>query len=194
MKRLRAQVPLRRRSKWTPPPLPPAFASPPRCPPGPPTYEPAAAELPDPPSNIVRCPAGHVSAPGTKFCGQCGVALTGVGAAPPAPPRFGTGPAPSTPAPDEPVEVAVAEVACAGRWRRPSGRRWWQQGHGGRCVRPSNEDKYIEALEEAGVRSEFQTDRAAVLRAESLCEEFEASGEPKGGAIEDAAVESAAGR
>ena len=60
---------------------------------------------------------------------------------------------------------------------------WWTM------LRPSNEDKYIEALEEAGVRSEFQTDRAAVLRAESLCEEFEASGEPKGGAIENAAVE-----
>jgi hypothetical protein len=60
---------------------------------------------------------------------------------------------------------------------------WWT------LLRPSTEDQYIEALEEAGVRSEFQTDRAAVLRAQALCEEFDASGEPKGGAVENAAVE-----
>jgi hypothetical protein len=60
---------------------------------------------------------------------------------------------------------------------------WWT------LLRPATDDQYIEALEEAGVRSEFQTDKAAVLRAQALCEEFDSSGEPKGGAIENAAVE-----
>ena len=39
------------------------------------------------------------------------------------------------------------------------------------------------------MHSEFQTDRAAVLRAESICEEFDSSGEPKGGVVEHAAAE-----
>lgn len=167
--------------KATPPPLPPAFVSPSQMPAAPPSY---------PPPDVVRCPTGHVSAPGAKFCGQCGFAL--VGAAdlppmPPSPPAFGAGPSPESseqpPSKSQPrkwpVLVAgvglLAVLVAAGAWSV--------------LLRPSNDEKYIEALEEAGVRSEFQTDRAAVLRAESLCEEFEASGEPKGGAIENAAAE-----
>jgi hypothetical protein len=171
----------------TTPALPPEFSSP-QMPAGPPTYAPPVEQLSEPQSSIVSCPAGHISATGNSFCGQCGAALSTAAPTPPPPSAFGASTLPSAPAAppsDRParrkwpllvlgVGVLAAFIAAGA---------WWT------LLRPNTEDQYIEALEEAGVRSEFQTDRSAVLRAEALCEEFGATGEPKGGAAENAAVE-----
>lgn len=53
----------------------------------------------------------------------------------------------------------------------------------------SDDDKYLEALTEAKVRSNFPTDAAAVLQAKSTCEEFDQTGDPRGGKAEQVGVE-----
>lgn len=143
-----------------------------------------------------RCPQGHSVAEGAKFCGECGspTAVEPIGQAPGVPPPLGGSPPLAMggldplrgPSADEPRKsrrrwpmvlgaFAVLAVGAAAGWAL--------------LLRPSTQDQYLEALDEAGVRSEFQTDRAATLRAESVCEEFDSSGEPRGGVIEHAAAE-----
>lgn len=55
--------------------------------------------------------------------------------------------------------------------------------------RPSVEAKYLAALADSGALSDFQTERAAVLHAQATCEEFDTTGEPKGGRAEELATE-----
>lgn len=123
-----------------------------------------------------RCPSGHQLPSGSRFCAECGLPID-------APP---TAPGPTVSEPTSPTRkrrktpfvilgaLLVIAITGAGGW-------WF--------TRPSTEARYIEALDQADARSEFPTDRAAVLHAESVCEAFDASGDPKGGVAESAAVE-----
>ncbi len=148
------------------------------------------------PRGATTCPQGHAVAAGAKFCPECGspTAVEPVPEAPSVPPPLGGTP-PVTPG-------GPAVSSASGSDESPKSRRRWPlvvsvvavlavgaAAGWALLLRPSTEDQYLEALEEAGVRSEFQTDRAAVLRAESICEEFDSSGEPRGGVIEHAAAE-----
>lgn len=164
---------------------------------------PEASELGAPETSSARprgaaiCQQGHVVAAGAKFCGECGMATAaepGEQVAPSVPPPLGGTPPIATGAPSASPASGPREAS------KP--RRHWPKAVGVVAVfaliaaagyafllRPSTQDQYLEALDEAGVRSEFQTDRAAVLRAESICEEFDSSGEPRGGVIEHAAAE-----
>ena len=148
------------------------------------------------PGGATTCPQGHAVAAKAKFCPECGspTAAEPARQAPSVPPPLGGTP-PATPG-------GPGVSFASGSDESPKSRRRWPLVVGVVAVlavgaaagwalllRPSTEDQHLEALEEAGVRSEFQTDRAAVLRAESICEEFDNSGEPRGGVVEHAAAE-----
>lgn len=54
--------------------------------------------------------------------------------------------------------------------------------------RQGTEEKYLDALAEEDLLGEFPTERAAVIAAESACEEFERTGDPKGSTAQAVAV------
>lgn len=53
----------------------------------------------------------------------------------------------------------------------------------------SHDDRYLQALTAAKVRSSFPTDSAAILKAKSVCEEFDRTGDPRGGQAEKIGVQ-----
>jgi len=129
----------------------------------------------------MRCANGHDNPEGNQFCGTCG--------APVAPP------ASAAVAPDEPAPAPPPPPA-----KRRRGRKLVFAllalvvlAAGGAAAyavanRESDEDRYLAALAEVP-EAEFPTPRAAVLHAESTCEAFESTGDPKGGPVEQVAVE-----
>ncbi len=137
--------------------------------------------------NTTACPQGHDNPPGNTYCGICGSALrpqpTGT---PPTPPSDTVGAVPSDGplAPPPPVmtiggrksssrrRVAIVALALVvvgvGSWllvRDPM----------------TTDEKYLEALEQANLDTEFRTDQAAIIAAKEVCENAELTGDPKGG-------------
>jgi hypothetical protein len=129
-----------------------------------------------------------------KFCGECGAALdaqpiaeTGVGGlseesehqAPPAVVDYGQVDDRRRPARlwlfAIPAVLLLAVVAVVGFLVLGGSQ--------------SKDDKYLSALRDAGRRTEFPTDRAAVIQAQAACERFERTGDPKGGPAAKIAVD-----
>ena len=73
------------------------------------------------------------------------------------------------------VAVVVLLVAFAG----------WRLVGGGQ----SSEDRYLQALEDAGLRDDFAADRAALAAARSTCEDLDGGADPQGSEAQLIAVE-----
>lgn len=132
-----------------------------------------------------QCGHGHENADDQRFCGQCGEQLgDGTVLAPPT--DESTGSAGQRTPVDEPADG------------RPKRRKAVVIGlllvvvgaaiGGYMLFTPSAEQRYLAALEEAGVE-EFSTTRAAVVNAENVCQSLDEGGEAAGSRADSIGVE-----
>jgi len=136
-----------------------------------------------------RCSSGHDNAEDQRFCGQCGE-------------RLDQGTVltrehdPGGTRATEREEAVALDAESDGRGR---GRRGLALlgaalivagvGSGSWMLRPDVDERYLAALEDAGLRDEFSTQRAAVVNAEKVCDRLDDGAEAEGSRADRIGVE-----